>query len=222
MNQFNLFTSIKEIVNIHSEQLIQISKKNKDHDLESIFMLYPNCDTSTKLREIAYDISERVLDILNEAGIYYRVLPQEDKKRDYLRILQNAKTNADLIDSILWIFSPVNGKELPERVLDGSMLLLIQKIEEYLLTHNNLKDSELFSNAYQVHINYLKNTISADSKIEYALAMLQELVSKQKAGTLEIRNDYMVCPECEVKLGFNNHVCPNYCFNCGKRLKRNN
>ena len=61
------------------------------------------------------------------------------------------------MDGILWIFSPVNGKELPQRVLDSSLLLLLsQKIEDFINSHKDLIRTEMFMNHYQVHLNRLK------------------------------------------------------------------
>jgi len=219
MNQKTFFSSIKESIDYYKENLISLSLRNTDNDLDSEMFLHPNSETSNEIRDIAYEIANEVLMILDEAGIFYRVIPQTENFNEQLNQLMKAKSYQNLIDGILWIFSPVNGKALPERVLDGSMLTLIQSIENYLISISNLEDLVLFSNPYQVHLNFLKNKFGGDSRVDESFELLGELVTKQKPQKVQISNNYMECPECQIRLGFHDLVCPKYCHNCGKRLK---
>lgn len=219
MNHLTFFTNIKQAIDIYNENLIDFSLENIDHELESELLFNPNSDISTNIREIAYDIAERVLEILDEAGIYYRVLSQIGTEKEQLNKLLGAQDYAGLINGMLWIFSPVNGKALPDRVIDSTMLVLCQKIKDYLYSFKDLDKIELFSNPYQVHLNYLKNKFGGNKKDDDSFQILSELVSKQKASPIQINADYMICPDCHIKLGFHDQDHPNYCLNCGKRLK---
>lgn len=222
MNQLTFFTKIKKAIDEHHNILVDFAINNADHDLDHELILNPDSDISREVCEIAYQIADRALNVLNDAGVYYRVCSQNDNPNEQQKALQKARSYQGIMDGTLWIFSPVNGKELPQRVLDSSMLLLSQKIEDFINSHKELVRTELFMNVYQVHLNRLKNKFGGDKNDDLAFEGLQELVSKQKASSIQISGDYMICPDCKIKLRFHDQDHPNYCFNCGKRLKRNN
>lgn len=220
MNQLTFLTKIKKAIDEHHNILVDFAIDNADHDLDHELILNPDSDISREVREIAYQIADRALNVLNDAGVYYRVCPQNDNPNEQQKALQKATSYQSVMDGILWIFSPVNGKELPQRILDSSMLLLSQKIEEFINSHKDLVRTELFMNVYQVHLNRLKNKFGGDKNDDLAFEGLQELVSKQRASYPQTSGDYMICPDCGIRLGFHDYDQPNYCFNCGKRIKK--
>lgn len=220
MNQLTFFTNIKKAIDKYHKKLVDLAVDNVDNDLDDELILNPDSETSREVREIAYHIADIVLNILNEAGTYYRVLIQDDYPYEQQSALQKAKSFQGVMDGILWIFSPVNGKELPQRVLDSSMLLLSQKIEDFINSHKDLIRTEMFMNHYQVHLNRLKNKFGGDKNDDLAFESLQELVSKQRASYPQSSGEFKICPDCGIKLGFDDYDQPNYCFNCGKRLKK--
>lgn len=218
MKVLNFFNAVKRVIDAHQVQLVSYAMDNADFELEETLVYHPLGSKSVEIVEFSQKIAEQILPILSAAKISFSVAKQTetpDIQRDLIHYAYNAQ---DIIDGILWVFSPINKMVLHERMIDGTLLIISQRIDDYINLKNDNTDIELVNNPYQAYLNYLLNQFNHGRNENKAFRVLEELIEKQSPLVVIKNSTFMFCPSCDIQLVFHHNVCPNYCHHCGQRL----